>query len=380
MRTLRLFVVLTMIATSAAAIDRSDPRVAKLALPERTAATPSAAKTVTVDCTKGESIQEAVDKNAGPLAIEIRGFCSENVRVAHHDDVTLRGSDPANDGIHGVASTPAAPALAFRHSDRGRVENLSVSNGPAGGISFVYSPSDLFHCRITGNASNGLSVIWSVVHGTELTISDNQGIGLQAAQGTFVSCLGCLLENNMGFAAAYANWGGALTLWDSVVTGTRGILATNGAYADIDCLTQVSSHPCSMNVTGFAARAVGNANAALYVAGDFTGQVSAFDRGQIQIIGSRQLATGQPGIGPTVNRIDGFSTMTVEPLADENGIEQKSRVMSTNVTNFGRALLVEESVLNGSIQCSGAGDAWLDETVVANPGSTVTGCEHASVP
>ena len=380
MRTLRLFVVLTMIATSAAAIDRSDPRVAKLALPERTAATPSAAKTVTVDCTKGESIQEAVDKNAGPLAIEIRGFCSENVRVAHHDDVTLRGSDPANDGIHGVASTPVAPALAFRHSDRGRVENLSVSNGPAGGISFVYSPSDLFHCRITGNASNGLSVIWSVVHGTELTISDNQGIGLQAAQGTFVSCLGCLLENNMGFAAAYANWGGALTLWDSVVTGTRGILATNGAYADIDCLTQVSSHPCSMNVTGFAARAVGNANAALYVAGDFTGQVSAFDRGQIQIIGSRQLATGQPGIGPTVNRIDGFSTMTVEPLADENGIEQKSRVMSTNVTNFGRALLVEESVLNGSIQCSGAGDAWLDETVVANPGSTVTGCEHASVP
>jgi|GEM_PF-2051422 len=380
MRTLRLFVVLTMIATSVAAIDLSDPRLAKFSLPERAVATASTAKVVKVDCTKGESVQEAVDKNAGPLTIEIRGLCSENVRVSHHDDVTLRGSDPANDGIHGVASTPAAPALTFRHSDRGRVENLSVSNGPASGISFVYSPAEVFHCRITGNAGNGLSVIWSIVHGTDLTISDNQGIGLQAAQGTFVSCLGCRLESNTGFASAHANWGGALTLWDSVVTGTRGILATNGAYADIDCLSQVSSYPCSMNVTGFAARAIGNANAALYVAGDFTGQVSAFDRGQIQIIGSRQLATGQPGIGPAVNRIDAHATLSVDPLTDENGVEQQSRIMSTMVTHFGRALLTGESTIHGSIQCNSAGDAWLDETVLATPGSTVTGCEHAAVP
>ena len=375
---LSAFIALMIVAVSAAAIDPSDPRVAKLR-ESKAATTTAAAKTIPVDCTKGESVQSAIEKNAGPLTIEVRGTCNENVKILHHDDVTLRGSSPTTDGIHGVASDPQFPAISVRHSDRVRIENLSVSDGPAGGIGIVYSrPTELQNCSIIGNAATGLTAINSLVQGVELTISANQH-GIQSVHGTFLSCLGCHFENNTLWAAQ-SNWGGALTLWDSVVTGQRGILSLNGGYADIDCLSQVSTYPCSLNVTGNAARAIGNATAALYVAGDFTGQVAAFDRGEIQIVGSRQIASAQPGFGNITNVFDEFATVSAGALEDENGVVQESRIKTMNVGAFSRALLRNETVLDGSIQCNSAGDAWLDDTVIATPGSTVSGCEHGAIP
>ena len=43
-------------------------------------------------------------------------------------------------------------------------------------------------------------------------------------------------------------------------------------------------------------------------------------------------------------------------------------------------ILHDATTLAGSMQCESAGDAWLDGTVVAAPGSSVTGCEHGVLP
>jgi hypothetical protein len=117
--------------------------------------------------------------------------------------------------------------------------------------------------------------------------------------------------------------------------------------------------------------------AALYVAGDFTGQVGAGDHAGILLLGARQLATGQPGQGPIQNGFDSFATLWLEPYVDAT--TEESRIKATHVGAFSRALVRGNAVVDGFIQCGSAGDAWLDPGVTGTPGTTVTGCEHASM-
>lgn len=67
-------------------------------------------KTVTVDCSKGQSINAALDDKSEELVVEVEGFCHEKV-VIRRSGVTLRGSDPALDGIVGPAAGPAGEPL-----------------------------------------------------------------------------------------------------------------------------------------------------------------------------------------------------------------------------------------------------------------------------
>jgi hypothetical protein len=327
------------------------------------------ARTVAVDCTMGQTIQAAINREDGPLVIDVHGICNENVNVMRKD-VTLRGSDPVTDGIQGVVAVPQLAALRFRYVDAGRVENLSISNGPGIGIAAVFSHLTVVNCRVTGNGGLGMGLAeGTFVDATGVTVSQNQA-GANVQRGAIFFCRECDFQNNGGFAVV-ATFGGFLSLHDSVVTGQRGLSSSFAAYADIDCLTTTSSHPCSLQVTGQAARAGAGGTVALYGAGDFTGQLQAVDRGTVQLIGARQLATGQPGQGPTANQVDEFGTLS----AGTDDVLQSQLFGTTNVSGFGRVLLRDATTLSGSIQCDSAGDAWLDPTVVAAPGS-VTGCEH----
>jgi hypothetical protein len=129
-----------------------------------------------------------------------------------------------------------------------------------------------------------------------------------------------------------------------------------------------------LQVTNRAAQALTGGTAVLLGAGDFTGQLEAFDRATIQLIGARQLATGQ-GQGLLQNRIHEFSNL----LAGTDETLQSQLFGTTVVSGFGRVLLRDATTLHGSIQCDSAGDASLDPTVTASPGS-LTGCDHGVVP
>lgn len=343
------------------------------------AQSPEGAKTVTVNCAKGESIQDAVDKDVGPLVVEVIGLCAENVRI-ERKAVTLRGADPATDGIQGVvADPPVATALAVVYSDAVRLENLSVRGGPAGGVGIWFSHAAVENCRITGNATTGLHLSSnSFLDAVELTLSENGARGLHVQRGATAFCTGCTLSDNAGFAAGAAT-GGLLALLDSVISGTSGLVATHESYADIDCVHAVTDHPCGLAASFRAALASTGGTVALWGVGDFSGQLLGVDRSLINLVGARQVSTGHNPAGlPVSNLLTTDAMLWTEPVEDELGVVQQSRLMgTTRVLGFSRALLTGATELDGSVLCDSAGDAWLDPAVALAPGSSVVGCEHA---
>jgi hypothetical protein len=339
----------------------------------------SAAKSIVVDCAKGDKLQTAIDKNPGEVTFEVRGLCHENVKVDHRK-ITLHGADPATDGIRGVASDPPViAALEVWYSELVRVENLSISHPSADvGLGIFHSGVEALNCRMIGNPDTGVHVsASSFLFGTELTLSDNGRLGLHARRGSLAFCTGCRLENNAVWAAT-TNFGGLLSLHDSVVAGTRGLQAANGSYADLDCLSEDTAFPCSLNVTRTAGFAFADSTVAMYGAGAFAGQLVAGDRGQIYVYGAQQTATGVgPGGNPLANSFDSFATLLAEPSA-ENGLQSQLKG-HTQVSTFSRALLIDATTVDGTLACDSAGDAWADAGVTVS-GGPITGCEHVPAP
>ncbi|HSR53524.1 MAG TPA: right-handed parallel beta-helix repeat-containing protein, partial [Acidobacteriota bacterium] len=336
----------------------------------------------TVDCTKGDSIQEAVDKSKGPVVIEVRGICRENVRI-EGKQVTLRGQDPASDGIEGVPADPSSPAIEIFFADGVRIENLSVSNGPAIGIGLWFTHAEMENLRIESNGLIGLHVSsGSFLFGLGLTISNNASHGLHAQRTSLVFCDACELEDNAGWAG-FSGTGALLTLRDSVISGERGLVSAGVAghsYIDIDCLTAGTGHPCSLTANQ-AARAAGTATAALWVIDDFTGQLSASDRAHLFLIGSRQLSTGlTPGGDPRLNFLTDFATLRTVPYND--GLQFHESLIKGDflISTFCRAILSSETVVDGNLTCEQGGDAWASSGVVLTPGSSISNCQHAPSP
>lgn len=332
-------------------------------------------KTVIVDCTKGDSLQKAIDSAQDDTVIEVRGLCNENVQI-HRKRLTLHGLDPATDGVRGTAPVPpAVAALHVWYSVGVHVENLSFSDTSPGGVGLAagYSTVTAHNCRMAGSSSNGVRVsLSSVFSGTELTLADNGGAGLLAQRHSMAFCIGCRLENNAVFAAR-ANFGSLLSLLDSVVTGNRGIGAEVGSYADIDCLTEATAFPCSLNVTRTAGFASLDSTAAL--TGQFAGQVFATDRGEIQFFGAQQTSTGIDQAGnPLPNVLEAHSNLVAAPDF-VTGTQQSQLKGHTQVSGFSRALLIDATTVNGTLACDSAGDAWKDAGVIVT-GGPVTGCEH----
>jgi hypothetical protein len=332
---------------------------------------PSAVK---VDCARGEKIQDAIDRHDSPMTIDVRGICAEDV-VVDGKNVALRGDDPAADGIRGVASNSAA--LRFRHSSTSSIENLGISHGAGSGVNVSFSAVFIRACQMIGNAASGLAVdAGSRVQAVESVLSENVR-GVSVGGGATFFCTGCRLENNSRFAGIAS--GGVFSLLDSVVVGRNGIVAVGGgAYADIDCLSADTAHPCSMNVTATAASAFERGTAAIWGVPDFTGQVSATDGAMVSLYGSTQLAAGQPGEGPQRNSVTRFGRLVVDPSYDF-GL-QNSRVLGTDVTHFGGLIVSDVAALAGAVQCESGGDAWLDSTITVEPGAAASGCEHAVLP
>lgn len=342
--------------------------------------TTAATKTIDVDCTKGDSVQEAIDKNSGTIVVEIRGVCVENVRIENRN-VTLHGLSAANDGLQ---SPNTFPALVVQDSNETRLENLSLSNSPGTALQMLDSFVSMVNCVANNNNAvaptlGGNAIIASTdsfLDATNLTMANNQRNCVQAQRGASFFCHGCDFTSNTGWAATAAT-GGLLSLLRSTVTQRLGVRANLDAYADIDCISEMSAHPCSMQATGLAAQAFSGAVAFLYGAGDFTGQVSADDRAVVALYGARQLATGQPGQGPSRNGVS-FNAHLYANAAFDVDPHLTSRLMGTDATHFARVLVTDDTEVAGTIHCSAAADAWLDDTVVAAPGSSITGCEHGT--
>ena len=334
-----------------------------------------AGKVLVVDCTKGESVQAAIDKNASPVEVEIHGVCIEAVRI-DGKDVTLRGISPATDGLQ--SPTSALPAVLIVDTRASRLENLSLSNNPATALAMGRAVATMENCVINGNGTSLTRPAVNVtddsfLQATSITASGNLRRVLAANTGASIFCIDCDFSGNSGYVGT-ASRGGTVVLLSSTVTGRFGLQVNgSGSYADIDCISEPSAHPCSMQASRIALSVFSGGTAALFHAGDFTGRVEAHQNGMAHIYGARQLAVTAPGEGTPENFVTSFSTLHVS-TSFEDASPENSRVMTTQVNTFGRMLITETSTLNGAINCTAKGDAWLDPTVTLAPGSSVTGC------
>ena len=337
---------------------------------------PRVLRSVVVNCGSGERVQPAVDANAGPVEIIVTGICVENVLIRDKDVKLRGGGKPSQSGIRSADAT--MPALTIRGGGIDSLDNLSFSNSAGLGVSIQGASATLTNCLFENNGGSGLQVkAGAVVLATTLTFNANIGASINANDGQ-IFCTGCDVSGNN--FAVLAIRGAVVSLLDTMVTGRRGILAgDSGTLVDVDCVNGGTTHPCGVQVTSLAAFAGGGGLASLFGVGDFTGRIGAVDGGTVSLFGSRQIAGAQPGQGPPTNSAEFFGRIEVGANFDINPPTQ-SRLLSTDVTHFGRALVTDDTVLNGTIQCSSAGDAWLDPTIIALPGSAVTGCDHSKLP
>jgi len=332
-------------------------------------AMPRITSSVTVNCAAGQSVQAAVDANPSPIDISISGICIEAVMI-RDKDVSLRGTTkPSLDGIR--SPSRMQPALTMRGPVIGAITGLSFSGNPGTGVSIRGANVTITDSLFDNNMSSGIQVVdGGLVTGIGLGFTNNTGRAINVSDAQLF-CTACDVTGASW--AVLARRGAVVSLMDSLVSGGRGLsVADGGTRADLDCATANTTHPCGMNVTGVAAQATAGGVAALFDAGDFKGQLMADDYGSVQLIGSRQ----QSGATADLNTVDSFGSIVVAAFTDVSPADQ-SRLRSTNTSHFGQILITDVTILAGPIQCSSAGDTWMDPQGVRLPGATISGCDHA---
>jgi hypothetical protein len=164
-----------------------------------------------VDCTKGHSIQKAIDKRnpERSLTLVIRGACNENVTV-DRDDLALVGERPMGaDSVLGTISIPGSRRVLIR--------NLTVSSPSGAGVegtdNAAFAVEDSFLVR---NATEGLAVRSNAFATVKRSHLDENGQAAPPDSGRGID----------------ARNGGAVDASDSTIANNRsdGVGAFNNAY------------------------------------------------------------------------------------------------------------------------------------------------------
>lgn len=189
-------------------------------------------KTVRVDCTKGDSINAALQDKAEELIVEIKGMCHEDVRIGR-SFVTLRGTDLGTDGI--VGSSPAEPdppglrlaVVQITRADSVRLENLLITGGRHGIFASHGETTQIVNCRVADFDRTGIiSWIGSHVFCTGCTV-EGDGWAVLSADGD-IHFDASTLRGERGAT----NWRGYLELNDTSVEAVRWGLVV-GSFGEI---------------------------------------------------------------------------------------------------------------------------------------------------
>ncbi len=157
-------------------------------------------KTFTVDCAAGDSINQVLARNAGALIVNVVGLCVEDV-VIQRDRVTLRGADPAADGIQAATLTDRfGAALLIRRARYVRVENLTLSGARRAGLRIEDSRREIeiVNCRIENNQEFGIVMAAASAVGTDLVVTGNGFVGVGISEAALLQCDNCTIADNPG--------------------------------------------------------------------------------------------------------------------------------------------------------------------------------------
>lgn len=212
-------------------------------------------KVITVDCDRGDSINQALTDKTERLVIEVRGLCHEKV-VIQRSGVVLHGLDPALDGIAGPASGPAdeflvtiwgadvsSSILAVPESEFAvEIQNLGLRDGDGGGLAAWSSLVQVEGSSIEGNGGPGLYLSGaSAALVVDTLLADNEGDGATVNRSSTLICDQCTVEDNEGLGLRALN-GGNISAFDSAVVGEFGVGAANDAVVTANALTVTTTN------------------------------------------------------------------------------------------------------------------------------------------
>ena len=313
--------------------------------------------TVTVDCTKGETINAALTKNPGVrnLTVEITGMCIENV-VVTRDHVTLHGTDPANDGIQAEFSDEISDvALWVRGAELVTVENLKLTGGFSGLLASNtgLTNTHLINCRLENNAAYGVQIENALVQADDTTFSTNGNVNAGIFAGSRLQCTNCTLADPVGTGPL-----GTIRVNAFVFTANRLLLMkstlTNGGITSDDSLVLVTDStitgvpPVGAN-TIFAFGSSSIALTRVTVNGGMQ-----FNQGaNVQLLGVTQTSTLN-------NQMDDSAYVRIGDASPAAGGPPSipSIVKGFAIRNFARVTLLQTSRVTGNFVCSQGADAF----------------------
>jgi len=322
--------------------------------------------TVKVDCAKGDSVNAALASNpkAQALTIEIAGMCHENV-VVTRDRVTLRGTDPAHDGIQAVENTEFTDAaLWVRAAALFTVENLTMTGGFAGllATNANHPIMRITNCRFTGNKEFGLQLENSLAVATDATFEAGS-VGIPA--GVFLSsrlaCSRCTFTTPGPQAVMTVINSLAFINQQSSFTGTVRAEGSTVNIAD-STITTASIGVPAINAT--------NGNSIVLTRVEVFGRMF-FGQGTTAALN----ALTQTGIGMQPNEAAFGSTVVVASAGQPTGGPPNidSYLAHFTLSNFSNLVLNPASTIDGDLVCRNGSNAHC-----ANPAS-VTGATNCGL-
>jgi hypothetical protein len=318
-------------------------------------------KTVSVDCSRNQSIQAALADKAAELIVEIEGFCHEKVVVAR-GSVTLRGVDPALDGIDGdgvdlqgdlglvmvmeADQTAGLPATPLNQSLT--LENLTIRNSAAVGLVVVDSTVGMTNVHVVDNGNTGAHVTSSsFIVAADSHFSGNAAFGVRTQRNASFNCDSCTIEDNGTWGMSVA-LNGIAFLSGSSVSGTRAAQAFDGGK-----LTLVGSSVAATN------RALFSWNAAIEVETiSVDGPIWAGQQSSIYAWGLTQNTNAG------INLF--YSGASLHAEGDPSAF-----VGNTTFESFAHGVVYEDASFD-VLQCTSGGEFACNGNVTAN--STTCGC------
>ena len=339
--------------------------------PVSPAAARAPAATEKVNCHKGESVNKALAKQpaAAALVVEIDGLCHENV-VVTRDRVTLRGTDPATDGIQAVTNADQSDAAVWvRGAQFVTLENLKLTGGFTGltatdaNLPFLR----MLNCRVEGSAQFGVVLETSLLTAENTTVGPNARFSVGAFAGSRFECRGCTITHapaSPAFDTVFVSTGSQFFLFDSTLTGGS-INASNSQVNVSDSTLEAFA------ANGAAAVVAGASSQVNLTRTQVEGPVRFFGGTTASLAGVTQTPGSTPG--PTPNFVDEAAFVRVgsvapfcasPPCAPAPPIQ--SSVLGFNLSNFANASLLQNTAVTGNVSCGPGANVFCPGTVTVS--------------
>ncbi|MGH9363543.1 MAG: right-handed parallel beta-helix repeat-containing protein, partial [Thermoanaerobaculia bacterium] len=297
-------------------------------------------------------IQAALEDKADPLVVEVQGKCQEAV-VVRRSGVTIRGTNPATDGLTGptgsdvllqVADSGFRNPIAIQGQLSVNLENLAIENNDGGGFLAYNSIVSLTNVWITGHAGMGARFSGgSFALLLDCRLENNSQQGISVARASRIVCTNCEIHGNTGAAGA-VDAAGELFLDASNVSGPQGFRSLSGGL-----------------IEGFDTDVVATAGPALrafqesvvnWQTGTLDGRIVADAKSQLNLVDVTQPA------GAGTNFVLADSTLTVA---------NSSLARPLNLQTFGNGVITDSTV--GTLACATGADLACQGTVVKTSSS-----------